>query len=549
MHHALWKLVWLDMVSGLRGWVRLRRSWRDAALMLLMLCFIGLAIFARVVSAGQSSDFGQAVPFWALCYLMGTLLTSSSDRGLIMRPAEIHFVAGGPFPDRDVITLSLVRLSGRSLLSAIILALLMLPYLQSYLAALLGLWLLILFSLLLGMILSLASRQAHQPIIGRLKRILSFAGMTYVCFMLIQAMRILREQGVAPTIATLAAAAIETSTGQWLLPALGWMFAPISASGELPQLLLLLPLRVGILISMIALVYLLGGNFLEASTARTDQSQERRKTALRSGTGQLTGWTRSVSLPGPIRFGGAGSVAWMQMLHSLRILPRYLVFTATIVGVVLVLPLLLDSKRLAGWSGIGWMVGLTLYADFILLLQLPVGFLGPLRQREMLKSLPITPWRIVLGQLAGPCIPMACLHLLLTLSFLYLVPTGRDQVIIVALALIPGAFVIDANVNLMGMWNWIRPRALQQRDGLAAGRAMASVWLFFALLLPALIAAIAGAIVAGSLLGPTLFAFALGASIATALASTVYVWLLTYSFMRWQPSLADNGHEETELDR
>jgi hypothetical protein len=35
-----------------------------------------------------------------------------------MRPAEIHFVAGGPFPDHDVITLNLIRVAFRALISA-----------------------------------------------------------------------------------------------------------------------------------------------------------------------------------------------------------------------------------------------------------------------------------------------------------------------------------------------------------------------------------------------------------------------------------------------
>ena len=55
----------------------------------------------------------------------------------------------------------------------------------------------------------------------------------------------------------------------------------------------------------------------------------------------------------------------MQMVHSLRILPRYLVFTTAIVSVVLVVPLMVDSRRLDGTAVVGWMAGLTAYADFL----------------------------------------------------------------------------------------------------------------------------------------------------------------------------------------
>ena len=133
----------------------------------------------------------------------------------------------------------------------------------------------------------------------------------------------------------------------------------------------------------------------------------------------------------------------MQMVHSLRILPRYLVFTSAIVGVVLVVPLLVDSSRLEGSAVVGWMAGLTSYADFLLLLQLPVGFLGPVSQRELLKSLPIPAWRVALGQLAGPILPVGALHLLVTGLFLYLSPSSRVEILQTSLALLPIALVLS----------------------------------------------------------------------------------------------------------
>ncbi len=74
--------------------------------------------------------------------------------------------------------------------------------------------------------------------------------------------------------------------------------------------------------------------------------------------------------------------------------------------------------------------------------------------------------------------PLALMHLLVMSLFLYLMPDSTWLVIQMAIALIPVAWVQTVNINLLGAWNIIKPRALQQRDALAAGRAMASVWIY-----------------------------------------------------------------------
>jgi hypothetical protein len=238
----------------------------------------------------------------------------------------------------------------------------------------------------------------------------------------------------------------------------------------------------------------------------------------------------------------------MQFVHSLRILPRFLVFTLTIVGLVLVIPLMVDPARLTGWGAV-WMAALIGYADFLLLLQLPVGFLGPVTQRELLKSLPIPAWRVVFGMLAGPVLPLALLHLVLMVLFLYLVPGETRSILETSAALVPAALVLIANVNLLGAWNIIRPRALQQRDALAAGRAMASVWVFIFMLTPAIVIGTASAILVGNFVLPGETGYRVGAALGALVSSSVYVFLLARSFARWQPSLAEGGQEEKELDR
>ncbi len=553
MHAALWQLLWFDARGSLRGLMNIRRNWRQLVLFVLMLGFIGLFIGVRVFSSREdpSGRFGSGMPFWALIYLLATWLTAAADRGLVMRPAEIHFVAGGPFRERDVITLNLIRLAFRALISASVLSLIALAYVDSYLSALVGMWLLITVSLLVGMLASLSSRQSHGPLVQRLRRLFTAAAIGALLMLIVQSMDIVKAAGEVPRVDMIASAATETPLGRVLLPPLAWMFAPLSANSFLPETLALLPSRMAVVVGLVALVYLLGGRYLEASTRRTDVSIAKRQTAQRSGVASGTSggnWARRLRVPLLGRWGGIGSVAWMQVVHSLRILPRFLVFTLTIVGVVLVIPLMLDPQRLSGWGAV-WMAALIGYADFLLLLQLPVGFLGPASQRELLKSLPIPAWRVAVGQLAGPVVPLATLHLALTLLFVFLVPNETRSIMETSIALLPAGLVLIANVNLLGSWNIIRPRALQQRDALAAGRAMASVWIFLFMLTPAIVISTISAVLVNALIVPGETGYRIGAAMGAVLSSPIYIVLLARSFSNWQPSAAEGGEEETEYNR
>lgn len=554
MHLALWQLLWFDLRGSLRGLANLRRNWRQSALLLLMILFaIGfLVVRSGNPSVGLSSRFGPAMPFWALVYLMATWLTASADRGLVMRPAEVHFIAGGPFRERDVITINLIRLALRALVSAVVLSLIATVYVQSFVSALFGMWLLISVSLLVGMLASLSSRRAHGRMVRSVRRVLVVASIAMLLLLITQSVRLVQSSGEQLHVSLVAAAALDTAIGQRILPPLAWMFAPLASNSFLGSTLAMMPARLGVLSALVLGVYVLGGRYLEASTNRTDLSIAKRRGALRSGVATSPGgsnWTKRIALPTFGRWGGSGSVAWMQMVHSIRVLPRFLVFTITIVGLVLVLPIMVDRGRLDGWGAVAWMCGLNAYADFLLLLQLPVGFLGPVAQRELLKSLPIASWRIVFGQLAGPLIPLALLHGVISILFLVLVPEQATMVLLTSIALVPAALVLVANINLLGSWNIIRPRALQQRDALAAGRAMVSVWIFFMMLIPAIMAASVGAGVAAAVLSTTPPAYLFGAAAGLLASSTLYVALLARSFHHWQPTATEGGSEETEYDR
>ena len=321
MHTALWQLIWLDLRGSFRALSQIRRSWKQIFLFGMMLLFAVFFLVMRAAGGQQiaSARFGDAMPFWALIYLLATWLTAAADRGLVMRPAEIHFIVGGPFPNRDVITLNLVRLGIRAFLSSAILSLVAIAYVQSYLASLLGMWMLMSVSLLVGMIASLSARRVQATWIQMVRRSLTILAGAIVVGLLAQSASLIQEQSDSLKVSTLAAMAGKTAIGSWLLPPLEWMFRPISAASFFPEALMMLPLRMMIVAGLVGCIYALGRDFTEVTTTRTDQSVARRQQALRGGSVSHTGIARRFALPMLPRMAGVGSVAWLQMLHSIRI--------------------------------------------------------------------------------------------------------------------------------------------------------------------------------------------------------------------------------------
>ncbi len=75
-----------------------------------------------------------------------------------------------------------------------------------------------------------------------------------------------------------------------------------------------------------------------------------------------------------------------------------------------------------------------------------------LHNEKLLKTLPIPNWRVVVGQLMGPCVPIALIHLITAALFSFLFPVPWPYLFCTVLALVPASLVIVANINLLGIW-------------------------------------------------------------------------------------------------
>ena len=112
--------------------------------------------------------------------------------------------------------------------------------------------------------------------------------------------------------------------------------------------------------------------------------------------------------------GGAGPLAWRQILMAMRT-SRYALIISLGIGVVLaVMAFVADRNRSRTAISCRCMgVGFMAYLTFIFSMQLPWAFRGDIDHMDCLKSLPVAPLALAVGELAGGVMVLAAIQLVL----------------------------------------------------------------------------------------------------------------------------------------
>src|SRR5205085_6227958 len=90
-----------------------------------------------------------------------------------------------------------------------------------------------------------------------------------------------------------------------------------------------------------------------------------------------------------------------QATTAIRSLGRLALF-ALIMGPIVVGPMMAGQAEFGGDGGPYAVSGLLLWMSLILTALVPYDFRGDLERMEVLKTLPLPPWRVALGQLVTP---------------------------------------------------------------------------------------------------------------------------------------------------
>ncbi|HEV8293412.1 MAG TPA: hypothetical protein VGP94_15855, partial [Tepidisphaeraceae bacterium] len=163
--------------------------------------------------------------------------------------------------------------------------------------------------------------------------------------------------------------------------------------------------------------------------------------------------------------------------------------------------------------------------------RLTFDFRGDIDRMDVLKTLPLPPWKLVIGQLITPVLIVSFVQVLVIIVMM--LGGAARQVGWVAAMVVPFNFVAAAIENLVFLWFPVRGVPTMAVDVQFMGRQ----WLFFLMKILMMAAAVIAAIMAGgaaySLSGQRMLPTLLSAGVALAIAGTLLVPLVARAFVKF----------------
>ena len=479
MDRSFWLLTRLRTAGAYRRWKRsLARPKGIVVSIVFAFLFapsiVGMAAIRFVPAPPIPSDLIDRVGPVAFCVLtILTLCGSVRDSSLYFAPAEIDFLFPGPFRRRQLIAYKLTMVVLGSLFSALIIGCSSRIMSTRFAASLIGAALGIVFIQLVQMVLALAINLVGTLTWTRVWRFLvvGLLGLVLVA--------------VFPSRAALLATdwpavgrAVELSPATALLLA---PFRPFVFTFTAPTwsgLAAWGSLALAVDLVLMGLIFALDAGYLEASSLASGKRLAQVKKVIGGGGTvkmgrRRTGWLR-FRPPAPVWMGGVGPNLWRQLTSAMGDPARLVVILGIVGGVcwfhTWILPRTPDAR-----SAI-LPVGAAMAGPLIFLLSmfLSFDFRGDLDVMETLKTLPIAPSRLALGQVLTPAILATliqaggCLGLILGTAS---PPEEWPPVLVVLTYLFPANLFFFGIENLLFLWYPSRMVA-GQFNGLAVARQM-----------------------------------------------------------------------------
>jgi uncharacterized membrane protein (DUF485 family) len=378
-------------------------------------------------------------------YCLAVVLMSTGGSGLVFTPAEINFLFPGPFTRRRLLAYKLVQPA----LVVLPIALMVSPGVMVFAGSFLGAFLAILFAFLFIQLFAVAvgllAAAAGALAYSRARKLLLGAAFAVLAVGLV----VTRQAGPAgePPLETLRRLE-QSAFVKTVLAPLGWFFDLFTAEQFWPDLARAAALTVGVLVALLALLFGLDASFLEASAAASERTyarlQRMRSGSVAAGLSATAGRPR-FSLPMPPTWGGVGPVLWRQVLTAVRSL-KGITLLFLLVGLMACWPIILSTRGVANEVTGGSLLGILVMLSILLTNVTAFDFRGDLDRMDLLKALPIAPWRVVLGQLAAPVI-LASLVQAALLVLLYLFIGGLGEAPLVMALFTPPFNVITYGLD------------------------------------------------------------------------------------------------------
>jgi len=509
MNGALWLLIGLQMRGWLRYLLRSLRTLKGALLGLVGATVFSLWMLAIVFAPRQGSgwlghdlrDYGPAV---LLLYCFMNVVFSTGERAIYFPPAEVNFLFPGPFSRRQLLAYKIASTLVVGLPTALFLTLALHVHASWFAASFTAMLLIVLFMQLFSMTINLLAVSLGARLYTRGRKLL-LAGTVLIGVV------VALQAGGSPAEwrpQELLQEALATPTWKMMSRPLRWFFDAFMAERLWPDLLVSAALAALVDLVLIGVVFAVDAQYLEASATASARIYARMQRLRRGGMGSGEGLRRGgivrLSLPMPSWLGGIGPIVWRQLTTALRGADRLLLLLL-ILGTALFAPMLAGVRQEQG--NVLFVLGpVGLWLTLFLTTMLPFDFRGDIDRLAFLKTLPLSPWRLALGQLLAPTLLMTALQWLGLAAIAWLAPANEWlslSCLTCAAYVFPINFLLFALDNLLFLLFPTRLMAATPGDFQALGRnvllmAAKAIALFAVGLLAGTVGAVSFAVSGGS---------------------------------------------------
>lgn len=498
---------------------------------------IGPSLFIATMRNNPAGQFfrGLAEPYLPLLLLGVTLLfifTSAGERALYFSPSEVDFLFPAPFHRRDILVFKLTKLLVGLILMSLIFATSCLIYLNSWLAAFVGIFLALGFVQLLALATAFVGQIVSEHAYNSKRRlvllsigVLAFAALAQMLW-----------QTPLQSPAELARSLRGSWAGMVLLAPFEVFSHAILATNWFPELVCWSAGALAIDLGLLALIFKLDADYIE-SAAHVSQKLYERIQQMKQGGGLALPVSAKASRMRLGRLpwlGGVGPLAWRQVLIAMRT-SRYALIISLGIGIVIAVMAFVTNRSRPGGDFVSMMgVGFMAYLTFIFSMQLPWGFRGDIVHMDVLKSLPVAPLAVAAGELAGGVVLLAGIQLVLLIGLLG--AGGNAALVVTVMAfLVPFDLVMLALSNTLFLIYPVRFAPGTSADFQMVGRMMLLMLLQFLVLIPAMGVPAGLAGLAYVLSGFQLPVFAAVAWVLLVAEVPLWLFLLASMFVRFDP--------------
>jgi hypothetical protein len=531
---ALFTLLGLHFRGKLRHSLRGARTPRGLMFLVLgilvLSLWLGPALYRALRVPHADPQMVRAVaPFAILGFCLSNLFTSFGDSAVPFTGAEVDFLFPAPFSRRSLLGYKILKTSLGTAFTTLIFSILLLRYSTSWIACFVGIWLTVQFMQLFAMsVIMVGQTIGERAYTGARRAVLIAAALLAII-------------AIGPTlIAHLHSSPIDfiihvhaTIAGRVLLAPFDIFAHAITA--RTPDLLKWAIPAFLINLLMLAIVIGLDANYLETAATLSQRRYERRQRARSGGIARLTDGSgprfRVIQLP---RWGGAGPIAWRQLIGAARSSRALLILliVIAIAGGTFIL-----QYRGGSVSSLGKLLGAVAWMNMVFISMLKFDFRDELDRLDLLRSLPVRPIAVAAAEVFTPVLVLTLMQFTLLVAVALCFKDGWKVALLVA------AFAVPFNVLHVGIENTLflmfplRSAGLIAGDMQLFGRQMVIFPCKFLLLLSALsVAAAVGTV--GYILGNKSWpAFGAVAWVALSVVALATIPLLGRAYARFDPSI------------